>query len=515
MVAYNKLQSLLAGPLATSPKKIALRCGGQALSYEELERGIRQLAAALQVRGVKRGDRVAWFLPNGVEAVLTTLACSKIGAVSLPLNYRYPAPEARYVLETTAARMLIFHADRREVVEKVRNQIEPLDTVIVGDPSKDSSHLLFASLLGGESLAENVMVEADDAALILFTSGSTGRPKGVIHSHAGCYAAIDISRCVFDFTEDDVVLVGKPVSHAGGLQTQMLPALLAGGEVVLAMKPPPAVAASLIAQHQVTEYGLLASDLVDFVEYLEEHSTALPSLRNSIGSGDVVPHDLHRRFRELFGWEVMEGCGMTEVGCYYAVNPRYGKRKWGSLGLPAPDIQLRVVNSEGADAAVCEVGEILVRSPSATIGYWHDEPATKELFHDGWLHTGDLGYFDEDAYLWFVGRKKLMIVRRGSNIAPAEVEDVLDEHPKVHASVVVGVPDVHDGHVPVACIAPVRDTEPPTEDELRSFVASRLAAYKNPTRYFFVVELPRNSAGKFDRHRLEEMIEGQKGSDRQ
>ena len=132
-------------------------------------------------------------------------------------------------------------------------------------------------------------------------------------------------------------------------------------------------------------------------------------------------------------------------------------------------------------------------------------PATQELLRDGWLHTGDLAYADDQEYIWFVGRKKLMIVRRGSNIAPAEVENVIDGHPRIHASVVVGVPDEHDGHVPVACVVPLNDVDAPTPDELRSHVSSTLAAYKNPTHYFFLKELPRTGTGKFDRHLLEEM----------
>ena len=227
-------------------------------------------------------------------------------------------------------------------------------------------------------------------------------------------------------------------------------------------------------------------------------------MRNSIGSGDSVPMELHRRFRDLFGWEVLEGCGMTEVGCYYAMNPRYGRRKWGSLGLPTPYTELRVVGDDGRDVATGAVGEIVVRTPSATIGYWRDPVASADLFPEGWLRTGDLGRLDEDGYLWFIGRRKLMIVRRGSNIAPAEVENALDEHPQVHASVVVGVPDPHDGSVPVAWIMPMRDAEAPDEETLRAFVSTRLAPYQSPVFYLFASDLPRNSTGKFDRRLLQD-----------
>ena len=214
-----------------------------------------------------------------------------------------------------------------------------------------------------------------------------------------------------------------------------MPTLLAGGETVLAVKPSPAEAVSLILQHSVTQYAMLASDLLDFIEYLESCPADLPTLQNCMGSGDSVPTELHHRFKQLFGWEVMEGCGLTEVSTYYAVNPRYGQRKWGSLGLPSPDTRIKILGKQGEFLPVGEVGEIVIQTPSATSGYLDDPEATQELFHDGWLHTGDLGYIDSQQYVWFAGRKKLIIVRRGSNIAPVEVENLIDTHPHVHASV--------------------------------------------------------------------------------
>jgi long-chain acyl-CoA synthetase len=282
-----------------------------------------------------------------------------------------------------------------------------------------------------------------------------------------------------------------------------MPGLLAGARNILTMKPTPATAVSTINAESVTEYGLLASDLLDFVEYLEENPNPLPTLKNSIGSGDAVPVDLHHRFRALLGWEVMEGAGMTEIAGYYAVNPRFGKRRWGSLGLPSPETELRIITADGEDCPSGETGEIVIRTLSATTGYWQDEQATTDLFRGEWLHTGDLGHFDDEGYVWFVGRKKLMIVRRGSNIAPAEVESIIDEHPLVHASVVVGVPDPRNGQVPVACVALLGKQDDSTEDSIRAFVTDHLAHYKHPVYYLFLDELPRTSTGKFDRHQLQ------------
>ncbi|MBA2113712.1 class I adenylate-forming enzyme family protein [Bremerella alba] len=508
MARYRALQQLLSTALHNSPGKKALRSGERVFTYEKLDHEIRMVAAGLCELGIVQGDRVAWLLPNGHEAVLMTLACYRVGAIAVPLNYRYVTEDIADVVARTEASLLVYAAERTDVVRPVV-QSQRIASVVASGPAEEGR--LFASLLSAGSLDEEASVAAEDPALILFTSGSTGHPKGVVHSHEGAFSAIDQSRRLFDFTPADIVLVGKSISHAGGLQTQMLPALLAGGEVILESKPTPAQAVEMIAQHGVTEYGMLASDLLDFIEYLEENRTALPTLNNAIGSGDSVPADLHHRFCDLLDWEVMEGAGMTEVGSYYSANPRYGNRKWGSLGVPTPGTQLRIVGDDGADCEVGQHGEIVVRMNSATIGYWNDPDATQELFRDGWLHTGDLAYEDADGYVWFVGRKKLMIVRRGSNIAPAEVENVLDEHPAVHASIVVGVSDVHDGQVPVACVALLNDHEDSTEQAIGQFVRQHLAAYKNPVHYLFFKQLPRTGTGKFNRHQLQELAERQFG----
>ncbi len=504
----TQLQTLLEKAVRQFPEKTAIQCAGQQVCYTDLKQQVQQVAAGLQHCGIEPGDRVAWFLPNCLEAVLTTLACYHIGVIAVPLNYRYVTEEAIDVIQRVDARLLLFHTSKTQVVEPLLQTREDMIVFAVGPgPNLPEAVKPFSILLNQGELKSAVDVESTSPGLILFTSGSTGHPKGVVHSHAGLFTGIEVSRQVFDFTDEDVVLVGKPISHAGGLQTQLMPALLVGARVILAMKPTPSNAVSTIRAESVTEYGMLASDLLDFVEYLENHPTDLPTLENSIGSGDAVPTDLHHRFRDLLGWEVMEGAGMTEIGGYYAANPRFGQRKWGSLGLPTPETELRIVTSEGEDCPVGETGEILLHTPSATIGYWNDENATAELFHEDWLRTGDLGHFDEAGYVWFVGRKKLMIVRRGSNIAPAEVESIIDEHPLVHAAVVVGLRDPREGEVPVACVALLAQQDDKSEGTLRACVAKELAEYKNPAHYLFFDELPRTSTGKFDRHQLQEMVE--------
>ncbi|MEM8560590.1 MAG: class I adenylate-forming enzyme family protein [Pseudomonadota bacterium] len=505
------LQAVFDSALSEHPEKIALRYHGQYWSYRELDRRVSAVAAGMIDRGIAAGDRVAWLLPNSLEAVLTSLACWRIGAIVVPLNYRYVADEATDVLMRVRAKLLVFHASREEVALPFLQARPGTLAFEVGQQEK-SARDSFAALSEHRRTVLPAAIDSDSPCLILFTSGSTGHPKGAVHTHYSTYNAIAISREIFDFQCDDVVLVGKPLSHAGGLLTQMMPTFHAGAEVVLTVRPTPADAVALIKHYGVTEYGMLASDLLDFIEYLETHAEQLPTLKNSVGSGDSVPTDLHHRFRDLLGWEVMECCGMTELGGYYAANPRYGERKWGSVGPPAPHCKLKLIDREGEPCAPGKVGEVAINTPCAAIGYWEDDEASNDLFADGWLLSGDLARVDEDGYYWFVGRKKLIIVRRGSNIAPAEVENVLDEHPAVHAAVVVGVHDDRDGQIPVAFVQLLESSDSTSEQDLSAFAHAHLAKYMCPVHYILVPDLPRNVTGKFDRHLLQQQAEKQFGA---
>ena len=483
------LQRLLDAALRRGPNRPALLAPGPPLSYRALEDGAALVAGGLWAEGIRPGERVAWRLPNGPEAVLLSLACYRIGAISVPINARLTEEEVKAMLARIEPGAVVLPAEQAE------------QWAALGQPA-----LPWPALLGAAPIDPVQDLPEDHPALILFTSGSTGQPKGVVHSHRGCLAAIDTCRLALDLQADDVVLVGKPLSHAGGLQTQLLPSLRAGAQVLLATRPSAATAAALIQQHGVSEFGLLASDLLDFVDHLETQQLALPSLRRVIGSGDTVPMELQKRFRELFGWPVLEGCGMTEVGGYYAMHPIHGERKPGSIGRPTPGTDLRILPESGTtEVAEGAIGEFAVRTASATIGYWKDAKATEALFREGWLMTGDLGRRDADGTLWFCGRRKLLIVRRGSNIAPAEIEELLDAHPAVHAAVVVGVPHRRDGAVPVAWIQPQPGAPAPKENVLLTYLAQHLAIYKLPAHVLLAAELPRNSTGKVDRRQLREL----------
>lgn len=228
----------------------------------------------------------------------------------------------------------------------------------------------------------------------------------------------------------------------------------------------------------------------------------LSRIRACFAGGDAVPTELQRRFKEAFGVDVTEACGTTEVQPY-ACNPLYGRGKPVSIGMPAPGAKLRVVDPFGRDVAPGEEGEVLVQSPAAMVGHWNDPEATAAILRDGWLGTGDLARVDEDGYYWFVGRKKEIIIRGGSNISPLEVEEALYQHPAIREVGVVGAPSQELGEI-VLAFASLKTGAEATELDLKTFLAPRMAAYKIPERIVFVPELPKGLTGKVHRKTLRE-----------
>jgi acyl-CoA synthetase (AMP-forming)/AMP-acid ligase II len=490
-----------------TPDKVALWFGERSWSYAELDDATGRVAAALSAAGVRAGDRVALFLPNCTELVLGYFACFKLGAVAVPLNYRYREAEARYALEHSGATTLIAHQSLAGEVTGLPLAGMGISRRYLAGGEAAPPFCAFDLLLAAGGDAPAPTFDEHQAAAILYTSGSTARPKGVTYSHSTLWQNCLIQSETFQFTPDDVHLVSTAACHAAAFTGQLLPSVSTGGTCVLTHLPTPDQVVDAIARRGVTRVQMLPATLEDLVEHLEaDPGSDIASWRCCTAGGDVVPLELHRRFRKAAGFDVCELYGMTEVlSCI--TNPPFGAKKAGSVGRPAAQTSLRIVDDHDRDVPAGGTGELLVRSPAMMVGYWNDPAATAEALRGGWMHTGDLARCDDDGYYWFVGRKKEIIIRGGSNISPLEVEEVLDEHPAVHLSCVVGMPDQHLGEVVVAYVS-LRDgvAAAPTAEELRRFVAGRLAAYKVPERVTILPELPLNATGKVDRKRLHAQV---------
>ncbi|MBX3414726.1 MAG: AMP-binding protein [Pirellulales bacterium] len=519
------------------PDKLALVFGSRRYTYAELDDVTDLLAAALAAAGVARDDRVALFLPNRPELVFCYLACFKLGAIAVPLNHRYRTGEAEYALEHSGSTTLIVHEDKLddalglpfERLPLVRRYlVRDAAAKIVDTAARQASHCRgnelptlavveaefapFESLLSGKTAPlPEVLFDERQLATIMYTSGTTANPKGVVHSQETLWHCVQIQATSMEYTSEDVILVSTSAAHCAASYGLIFPNIFVGGTSVMLHAPTPEQVVQAIVEHGVTRCQMLPASLQDLVEYLEHRPTPLPSLRSFFAGGDIVPLDTHRRFRAATGLDVAELCGMTEA-ITYAVNPPFGEKRIGSVGKPVERTQVRIADEHGRALPVGAEGEIQIRGPANMLGYWNDTLHTTATLHDGWLASGDLGRFDADGYLWFMGRKKEIIIRGGSNISPLEVEQVIDQHPAVHLCGVVGAPDARLGQIVIAYVSLLEDAEQkPTPEELKAFAAERIAEYKVPERFFLLDALPLNSTNKVDRKKLHERVAGDLG----
>lgn len=494
------LNELYRKALADTPEKAALIFTGTITSYRALSDAVDRSAQRLLHLGVTHGDRVGIFMRNRSEFIELYLACFRIGAVAVPLNHRFQADEVVFAANHCGAKLLIADGPLYPRIRDVRAKIPTLEAIyLYGDVPPDAGpawdHVDAPDAAQWPSIAE------DAPAMILYTSGSTGKPKGVVHTHGSILDTAKGRAATQQLTAEDISLAATAICHGGGSMGVTFPTLYAGGTVVILAESEPELFLEAVARHRPTRTLLLPAQLLDAVTSPRADGVDFASLREVQCGGDQISPALYSEFADVEDLELNQAYGMTECeGC--CMNPPFGNIKRGSIGLPREGIEVRLV-LDGTDVADGEVGEFLIRSDSVMAGYWNDPENTEAAFTDGWLRTGDLGRRDEDGYHYFAGRIKEVIIKGGSNIAPGEVEDVLNAHPGVELSGVVGQPDPRLGAIVHAFIEPRPGRAAPiTEQELTAFASERLAAYKVPDRWTFVDSIPRNDVGKIDRKAL-------------
>jgi len=359
-------------------------------------------------------------------------------------------------LRPSGASILIASHERLAGLDEAGVLNASLRVVVVGGESVTGKRRSFESLLGAERLLPADAPDDDIPAVMIYTSGTTSRPKGVVLSHAALSTGVRKYLSRVTLSGDDVALIGTSISRPLALRCQLLPTLSVGGRV-----------------------SLLERFTVD---------------------SDRVPARLLESFERLTGGPVTEQCGSTETGPY-AMNPPFGRKKPGSIGPPVHGVQVAIVDEHGADVPTGEVGDIRVSGPGVMDGSWNETAMTRKTIQKGWINTGDLGRYDEDGFLWFVGRRKDVIVSAGNKIAPLEVEAALLDHPAVREACVIGVPDPTFGEAPHAYVIlePGDQTRP---EALRSFVAGRLAEFMVPAEVHVITEMPSKGPGKVDRELL-------------
>ncbi|MGM7702563.1 fatty acid--CoA ligase [Pseudalkalibacillus sp. Hm43] len=493
------------------PTKEALVDAGtnQRWTYQQWNEKVNQLSNALMESGVRKGDRVSTYLFNNMEFATTFFACAKIGAVLNPINFRLKAQEVAYILEDAKPTVFLFEAMLEPHVAAIQEKFEGTSFWCISEKCPAYAIDYHERVNACSDKEPNVEVDENDLYAIMYTSGTTGRPKGVMHRHRNmveqslaCIAMIDIS-------EHDRGLVGAPMFHCAELHCCFLPRVHIGATNVIIHHFDPQQVLEVVDREKITVFFgaptmwnmMLQQDLSSY-----DRSTLKYGL---YGAAPMAPA-LVRACKEKLGVDLIQAYGMTEMGpAITFLSKDEQLTKAGSAGKAFLNHEVRVVrpNEHGPSEPENvlppgEIGEIIVQGPSMMVGYYNREDATKAAMHKGWYHTGDLGYMDEEGYLYVSDRVDDMIISGGENVYPREVEDLLYEHEGVLDVAVLGTPDEKWGERVTAII--VKKDESLNEDKLEEFCKSStaLADYKRPRQYIFVKDLPRNASGKIQKFLL-------------
>ncbi len=500
------------------PDDDAVRLGDERLTYAELDARANQVAHLLVARGVEPGDKVALSCPNLPEFVAVYHGILKAGAVVVPLNILLTAPEIAYHLTDSEADMYFCYEGTAELPmsEYGLDGFEDAPgcremVVITTDPAAPSPYpgidTLAQALASRPESFDTLVRRPDHTAVVLYTSGTTGKPKGAELTHANMVLNALTANRLFDNKPErhDIHLVTLPLFHSFGQTINMNAGLSVGSTLVLMPRFDPGAALQAMADEQITFFAGVPTMYWGLLNALGEGvdvDRVARTLRRAISGGAALPADIHARFAQRFGVQILEGYGMSETSpLALFADPDRASRP-GSIGVPVWGVEARLVDSEwNSVIGIGEVGEIALRGHNVMKGYLNRPRATAEVLRDGWLRTGDLARRDVDGFYYIVDRAKDMIVRGGFNVYPREIEEVLLTHSGVSLVAVVGVPDDRYGEEIAAFVVP-EEGSGITDTELIAWCRERLAAYKYPRRIRFTDALPMTASGKILKREL-------------
>jgi malonyl-CoA/methylmalonyl-CoA synthetase len=491
----------------SQPDKIAIemteKTPPQCVTYGELEQIVLRTMSMLRAKGVAPGDRVALQLPKCLTFVYLHLAIMRLGAVSLPLNPGYPQRELAYFLEDAEVRLFFTCREARDAVLPLLRQLPALrECVFVGCNGGARFNRLIAAYPLQDAGKIPLPADPDATCLMIYTSGTTGRPKGAELTHGNLTANLVSLHSAWGWRSDDVLLHVLPLFHIHGLLVALHGALHAGATTIMVTRFAAGTVLDLLTSRSCTVFMAVPTIHRRLLEASGATGGSLRHMRLITSGSDRLPDDLFLQFEARFGARLLERYGMSEAGMILS-NPLHGERRVGSVGLPLPGVEVRIVDTE-TEAPLPDgiVGEVQVRGANVCKGYWRQPEKTAAAFTpDNWFRTGDLGLREADGYFTLKGRARDLIISGGYNVYPSEVELVLADHPAVESSAIIGCPDIEWGER-VAAIVVRRAGKKVDEAELIAFCRARLAAYKAPRRIIFVDTLPCNALGKVQKTQL-------------
>jgi long-chain acyl-CoA synthetase len=485
----RNLASLLTDSAARQPERTAIKLDDVELSYAQLDGASAHLAGLLAQHGFQPGDRVGVMLPNVPYFPVVYYGVLRAGGTVVPMNVLLKQREVAYYLGDSGAKLLLaWH----ELASEARPGCEAAGAELI-EVAPGAFEAQVGAAEPRTALAE---VSDEGTAVILYTSGTTGKPKGAELTHANLRVnARTKMETLIRLAPEDVILGALPLFHSFGQTAAMNAGLMAGACLSLLPRFDAAKALKVMERDRVTIFLGVPTMYSAMLGVPEGERPDSSALRVCVSGGASLPVEVLRAFESQFGCTILEGYGLSETSPVASFNHPDRERKPGSIGTPIRDVEMRVVDEQGAELPAGEVGEIVIRGPNVMKGYWQRPEATAEAMRGGWFHTGDLAKVDEDGYFFIVDRKKDLIIRGGYNVYPREVEEVLYEHPAVAEAAVLALPHAELGEEVGAAVA-LKAGAAAEPEELQAFVKERVAAYKYPRHVWLVGELPKGPTGK-------------------
>ncbi|MHB2153173.1 o-succinylbenzoate--CoA ligase [Calditrichota bacterium GD2] len=483
-----------------APDKTALKEyeSGRTLTYRKLNALANHAAHFLKKDyGITRGDRLAVLAENCLEYFILFSAAQKAGFILVPLNYRLAPAELDFMLQDA---MPLLTISEKKFTEKVSRSAQNVLLL------EELQEMLWSKAEIKAEPFPQAPIKADDPLFILYTSGTTGTPKGALYTHKMLFWNAVNTEMRLDITSADRSVSCTPLFHTGGWNVIPTPFLHRGAYFCLMKTFEPAVVNQLLQEEKATMFMGVPTMLRLMADAENFERTDFSSLRFFVIGGEPMPLPLIDRWHNK-GVPVRQGYGLTECGpSITSLHQDDAIRKRGSIGTLNFYIEKRIIDEAGNDVPPGNVGELLLKGPVITPGYWQNPEATKKAFTNGWFHTGDLVKQDAEGYLYIVDRKKNMYISGGENVYPAEVEKVLYQHPAVSEAAIIGVPDKKWGEVGMAFVV-LKEKANVTDQELIAFCQERLARFKIPKYFKFIKEIPKSDTGKIDRKALERLTQ--------
>jgi acyl-CoA synthetase (AMP-forming)/AMP-acid ligase II len=503
---------------AICPDRLAIIFEDRRYTFSQLNERVNRLANGLLKLGVKKGDRISFLQVNCNQCVETYFAVAKMGAIYLPLNFRAKEKELIYMLNTAEVAILITGERYVPMVQSINPEVKSLKHLVSIEKKHDD--MLYYEDIINEASPDEVVSEIDDkdTTILMYTAGTTGFPKGVMLSHTSfsTYVLENVSPPDPDIEERNILTV--PLYHVAGIQA-MMAAIYGARTLVMERQFEPEEWMTLVEKENANRAMMVPTMLKQLLDHPNFKKHDLSSLKVITYGAAPMPLPVIRKAMEEFpDVSFINAFGQTETAStitalgpedhHITGTPEEKEKKLkrlASIGKPMADVQMKVIDQEtGQTLGPNEVGEILARGPRVMSGYWKDEEKTaKTIDKDGWVHTGDIGYVDEDGYYFLAGRSSDIIIRAGENISPEELENVIREHPGVEDVAVIGVPDETWGEEPRAVVIPKKGVNV-TEEEIMELCRQKLASFKRPRSVVFVSELPRNPMGKLVKREIRE-----------